>query len=233
LEILAYLKNILARISKKIGDSGNIVFMHQILHFAETAYIETQHLMPLLSGYANPHDFITRLVKKGDLIRLKNGFFVIAEKIQKSPVPYNQIGNLLYGPSYLSFEWALSYYNMIPEGVYVVTSTSATKSKSYTTSLGTFDYHYLSHRRYAIGIDQQKNFAGNFLIATPEKALADLIHFKSRNLENSKDMLIDLVEARRIEEDTLKNLNKNHLLEIAKQYRSKSVNQLVNALGLL
>ncbi|HAB99628.1 MAG TPA: hypothetical protein DCE71_07400 [Parachlamydiales bacterium] len=207
--------------------------MHEILRFAETAYIENQHLMPLLADYANPYDFITRLVKRGDLIRLKNGFFVIAEKIQKSPVPYHQIGNLLYGPSYLSFEWALSYYNMIPEGVYVITSTSATKSRSYTTPLGTFDYHYLNHQRYTVGMDQQKNFAGNFLIATPEKALADLIHFKSKNLESSKDMLIDLIEARRIEESLLKSLNKDHLLEIAERYRSEPVTQLINALGLL
>lgn len=207
--------------------------MHQILHFAETAYIEAQHLIPLLSDYTNPYDFITRLVRKGDLIRLKNGFFVIAEKIQKNPVPYNQIANLLYGPSYLSFEWALSYYGMIPEGVYVITSVSATKSKSYATPLGTFDYHYLSHSRYTIGLDLQKDFAGNFLIATPEKALADLIHFKSKNLETPKDMLLDLVEARRIDETVLKTLNRNHLSEIAENYRSKSVTQLINALGLL
>jgi len=62
---------------------------------------------------------------------------------------------------------------MIPEGVYVVTSASATKSKSYETALGTFDYVYLSHYRYAVGIDQKENAAGRFLIATPEKALAD------------------------------------------------------------
>lgn len=209
------------------------MIMHPILNFAETAYIQAQNLMPLLADHAKPRDFISRLVKKGELIRLKNGFFVIAEKIKKVPVPYNQIANLLYGPSYLSFEWALSYYGMIPEGVYVVTSTSATKSKSYTTPLGTFDYHYLSHNRYAIGIDQKENFAGRFLIATPEKALADLIHFKSRNLETTQDMLIDLIEARRIEEETLKNLNKNLLLDIESRYRSKAVTQLVNALGLL
>src|SRR6266404_1151509 len=105
--------------------------MHQILDFAETAYIEAQNLLPLLSAYTNPHDFLARLVKKGDLIRLKNGFFVIAKKIQKAPVPFAQIANLLHGPSYLSFEWALSYYGMIPEGVYVMTSASAVKSKSY------------------------------------------------------------------------------------------------------
>lgn len=207
--------------------------MHPILGFAETAYIEAQNLIPLLGDYTNPRDFIARLVKRGDLIRLKNGFFVIAEKIKKSAVPYPQIGNLLYGPSYISLEWALSYYGMIPEGVYVVTSVAATKSKSYHTPLGTFDYHYLSHDRYAIGIDQKESFAGRFLIATPEKALADLIHFKSRNLETVEDMLIDLIEARRIDENDLKKLNKAHLLKIANNYHSRAVTQLVHALELL
>jgi predicted transcriptional regulator of viral defense system len=144
---------------------GQEAKMHPILDFAETAYIEAQNLMPLLSEYTNPRDFISRLVKKGDLIRLKNGFFVIADKIKKSPVPYAQIANLLYGPSYISFEWALSYYGMIPEGVYVITNAAATKSKSYRTPLGTFDYHFLSHARYAIGIDQKENFAGRSLKA--------------------------------------------------------------------
>jgi hypothetical protein len=62
--------------------------MHPILSFADTAYIEAQNLMPLLGQYTNPRDFIARLVKRGDLIRLKNGFFVIAEKIKKNPVPF-------------------------------------------------------------------------------------------------------------------------------------------------
>lgn len=206
--------------------------MHPILTFAETAYIKAQNLLPLLSEYTNPHDFLARLVKKGELIRLKNGFFVIAEKIKKSPVPYEQIGNLLYGPSYLSFEWALAYYGMIPEGVYVVTSASAIKSKDFTTPLGTFQYTHLSHSRFAVGIDQKENFSGRFLIATPEKALADLIHFKSKGLE-PKDMLIDLIEGRRIDEDVLKGLDKKHLLEIAEKYRSKTVKNLIHALGLL
>lgn len=206
--------------------------MHPILEFIETAYVETQHLVPLLKDYTNPHDLISRLVKKGELIRLKNGFFVIAEKIQKSSVPFAQIANLLYGPSYLSFEWALSYYGMIPEGVYVMTSVSALKSRAYHTPLGTFDYHFLSHSRYTIGLDQKENDAGKFLIATPEKALADLIHQKSKGLMG-KDLIIDLVEARRIDEDVLRGLNKQHLQEISEIYRSKTVMNLVHALGLI
>ena len=206
--------------------------MHTVLRFAATAYIETQNLKPLLSSYKNPDDFISRLVKSGDLIRLKNGFFLIAEKIEKSPIPYEQIANLLYGPSYLSFEWALSFYKMIPEGVYVVTSASFNKSNNFNTPVGTFDYVYLSHSRYAIGIDQKENSEGRFLIATPEKALADLVHLKNKNLE-SRDLLIDLVEARRIDEDVLKQLNKKHLFDIAENYRSKTVANLINVLGML
>jgi len=207
--------------------------MNPILEHFETAYIESQNLLPILREWAYPKNFISRLVKKGELIRLKNGFFLIANKIKKDPVPFNQIANLLYGPSYLSFEWALSYYGMIPEGVYVVTSASATKSKTYITPLGAFDYYYLSHSRYAMGIDQKKDFGGSYLIATPEKALADVIHFKSRGLESPKDMLIDLVEARRIDDDVLRQLNKNHLVEIAENYKSRAVNQLIQAIGLL
>ena len=206
--------------------------MNSILRFAQTAYIEGHNLMPLLADYTNPSDFISRLVKKGDLIRLKNGFFVIAEKIKDQPVPYGPIANLLYGPSYLSFEWALSYYGMIPEGVYVITSVSTLKSRNFKTPLGTFDYTYLRHARYSIGIEQQENSSGRFLIATPEKALADLVHIRGNGLE-TKDLLLDLVEGRRIDEEYLRKLDKKHLSEIAENYCSESVTNLTRIVGLL
>jgi predicted transcriptional regulator of viral defense system len=206
--------------------------MNSLLDFAKTAYIEAHNLKPFLRDYTNPDDFISRLVKSGKLIRLKNGFFLIAEKIKKNPIPYEQIANLLYGPSYISFEWALSFYGMIPEGVYVVTSVSTGRSKSFTTPVGTFDYTYLNHDRYSIGIDQSENQTGRFLIATPEKALVDLIHFKSKSLEG-KDLIVDLIEARRIDLHDLKNLNKKLILEISEQYRSKTIRNLVNVLGML
>lgn len=206
--------------------------MHPVLRHFQTAYVETQNLLPFLSEYTNPRDLISRMVKRGDLIRLKNGFFIIAEKIRSSPAPYEQIGNLLYGPSYISLEWALSHYQMIPEGVYLVTSVTTNQSKNYPTPIGTFDYTFLNHSRYAIGIDQQQNSGGRYLIATPEKALADLVHFKSRDLKK-KDLLIDLIEGRRIDEGVLKSLNKKHIQEIADNYRSRNVNELSSALGML
>lgn len=206
--------------------------MHPILTFVTTAYIESQNLLPLLSDYTNPNNVISRLVKQGELIRLKKGFFVIADKIKETRVPFEQIGNLLYGPSYLSYEWALSHYGIIPEGVYVVTSASASRSKSYDTPLATFDYHYLSHSRYTIGVETKENSAGKFLIATPEKAIADLVHLKSKGLKG-RELLNDLIESRRIEEQVLRELDKKHLEEISQVYRSETVTNLTNTLGLL
>jgi len=121
---------------------------------------------------------------------------------------------------------------MIPEGVYVVTSACASHTKIFNTTVGTFEYAYLSHLRYAIGIDQKENEFGRFLIATPEKALADLVHMKSKKLKD-KDLLDDLIEARRMDEHLLKNLDKKLLIEIAENYRSKAVTNLVNVLGML
>jgi hypothetical protein len=206
--------------------------MNKLLKNCQTAYIQTQNLLPFLTDYTNPRDFIARLVKRGDLVRLKNGFFLIAEKIETTPPPFEQIANLLYGPSYISLEWALSYYGMIPEGVYVVTSVTVNQSKNFPTEIGSFSYKYLNRSRYAVGIDQKENSGGRYLIATPEKALADVVHFKAKKL-SKKDLLVDLIEGRRIEEENLKALDRKKMQEIADNYHSQAVDELVNALGLL
>jgi len=206
--------------------------MHPILGFCKLPYIDRSTLAPFLQRYTNPDDFLSRLVKKGDLIRLKNGFYLISDLIENQQIPYEQISNQLYGPSYVSLEWALSYYQMIPEGVFTVTSVSILRSKNFKTPICEFEYFHLSMPKYRCGQSIEKNSIGNFLIATPEKALADLVFFKSKNL-NAKELMVDLVESRRIDIDKLRNLNKNHLLEIKNAYRSKSVNTLVEVIGLL
>ncbi|NBO24527.1 MAG: hypothetical protein EBU93_04770 [Chlamydiae bacterium] len=206
--------------------------MHPALRFYKLSYIDSQSLLPLLRDYTNPNDFLSRLVKSGQLIRLKNGFYLISELIENQPIPFEQIGNQLYGPSYISLEWALSYYGLIPEGVYKVTSVSFLRSKTFKTPVGEFDYKHLSISKFAIGQALGKNQTGNFLIATPEKALIDLVYFKCKKM-NAEDLMIDLVEGRRIDIDRLKNLNKAHLLEIKNDYKSQIVNTLVEVIGLL
>jgi predicted transcriptional regulator of viral defense system len=177
------------------------------------------------------------MVKNGDLIRLKNGFYLIADKIGEGSnrvIPYEQVANLLYGPSYVSLEWALSFYGMIPERVNTVTSMTLGRNKEFHTSVGDFVYYSLASDSYSIGITQQKasDFIGGFLMASPEKALADLVFKTCKGL--NKDQLKDeLLESKRIDRDSFQNLDKSLLKRIAQSYSAKRVSDLVDLIGVI
>lgn len=202
--------------------------LRELLKF-ETPYIDMQTLKAMLHEYQNPNDYIWRLVKSGDLIRLKNGFFVIRDQIQEKSVSFEQIANLLLGPSYASLEYAMAFYGMIPEAAYVYSSMTIHRSKNFYTEIGTFSYYHLSLDRYSVGVTHKKNQLGGFLIATPEKALADHVFQLCQGL-NKRELLIDLIESKRIELSTLKNLDKILMLQIAKAYHSKVIKTLAEVI---
>lgn len=211
--------------------------MKNILKSVETPYIDAQTLLNLLACYRRPREAILRMVKNEELIRLKNGFYLISEKIthgSSKVIPFEQVANLLYGPSYVSLEWALSFYGMIPERVHTVTSTTLGRNKEYHTSIGDFSYFSLSSESYFIGIVQKKSqdFVGGFLIASPEKALADTVFKRCKNLD--KDQLkSELLESMRINRECFLALNKKLLEDIAKSYRAKHVYYLMDLIGVL
>jgi len=203
--------------------------MREILETIETPYVDSQTLLAHLTDYRNPRDWIARMVKKGELLRLKNGFFLIASRFRRNQAdyPYEQVANLLYGPSYVTLEWALSFYHFIPERVSVVTSVTIGSNKAFATPIGNFTYHYLNRSRYSVGIDHKKihGQVGGFLMATPEKALADWVFFTCKKM-NENELLQDLLEAKRIEKKNLQSLNKKMMEEIVKHYKSEVVKNL-------
>jgi predicted transcriptional regulator of viral defense system len=211
--------------------------MRDRLKRIKTPYVDAQTLLNLLSDYRKPRECILRMVKNKELIRLKNGFYLIADKIHSDSstvIPYEQIANLLYGPSYVSLEWALSFYGMIPERVHTVTSMTLGKDKEFHTPVGDFIYYKQSSKSYSVGITQKQtsDFIGGFLIATPEKALADLVCKTCKGL--NKDQLIEeLLESKRIDREVFRRLDKNLLLEIRQSYRKKSIDYLMDLIGLL
>ena len=211
--------------------------MKNRLKLIETPYIDTQTLLKLLNDYKKPREVILRMVKNEELIRLKNGFYLISEKITHGStkvIPFEQVANLLYGPSYVSMEWALYFYGMIPEKVHTITSMTLGRNKEYHTSVGDFSYYTLSSERYPVGITQKKSpdFPGGFLIASPEKALADTVFKTCKNF--NKDQLKDeLLESKRIDQGCFRGLNKALLEAIAKSYRAKYVYYLVDLVGVL
>lgn len=211
--------------------------MRNILKLIETPYIDAQTLLKLLANYKRPREAILRMIKNEELIRLKNGFYLISEKITHGSVkiiPFEQIANLLYGPSYISMEWALSFYGMIPERVHTVTSMTLGRNKEYHTPVGDFSYFTLSSKSYSIGITQKKSpdFVGNFLIASPEKALADMVFKTCKNLDKYQ-LKDELLESKRIDQKCFHELDKGLLEDIVKSYRAKHVHYLSDIVGVL
>lgn len=210
--------------------------MREILDTFLTSYVDSQTLLAHLHDYQNPRDCIARMVKKGELIRLKNGFYLIASRFRRGEKdhPFEQIANLLYGPSYVSLEWALSFYHMIPERVTVVTSVTTGSNKEFETPIGSFTYRHLSLPRYSVGIGRKElvGKVGGFLLATPEKALADWVFFTCQGM-NEETLLRDLLESKRIEKGNLLGLNKESMADIAEQYRSEIIKTLRDVITTL
>ncbi len=133
-------------------------------------------LTTTLSGYKSPANKVASLEKKGDLIRLKKGLFVISTEVSHQPVSRELIANHLYGPSYVSLESALSFYGLIPEKVYAVRSRATRRAKNFSTPLGNFEYAACPEDYFSIGIRQEiVNNQYAYLIASPEKAICDMI----------------------------------------------------------
>jgi predicted transcriptional regulator of viral defense system len=222
-------EKIASKYPKKLEISLESGTMREILDTIETPYVDCQTLLARLSGYQNPRDWISRMVQKGELWRLKNGFFLIGSRFLRGhgDYPYEQIANLLYGPSYVSLEWALSFYNFIPERVSAITSVTIGSSKAFDTPIGNFTYRHVRNSRYCLGIDR-KNIpgqVGGFLIATPEKALADWVYFTCNDMDK-KELLQDLLEAKRIDKSTLQSLDNEMMEAIAHRYNSAVVRRL-------
>lgn len=211
--------------------------MKNLFKGIETPYVDAQTLLQLLADYKRPREAISRMVENEELLRLKNGFYLISKKIihgATKVIPFEQVANLLYGPSYVSMEWALSFYGMIPERVHTITSMTLGRNKEYHTSVGDFTYFALSSESYPIGITQKKSsdFIGGFLIASPEKALADTV-FKTCKKLNKEQIKVELLESKRIDRNCFRELDKDLVALIAKSYHARHVDYFADLVGVL
>ena len=160
---------------------------------------------------------ISSLEDEGKIIRLKRGLYVASPEFSDKLLSLNLIANHLYGPSYVSCQSALAYYGLIPERVYGITSMTMKHSRKFTNSLGTFDYIRCEQDVFAIGLDMQRESDVSFVIATPEKALCDLIATTpGLNLRYTNEILTWLEDDIRFDMDEFFKLNVSILEEYAK-----------------
>lgn len=142
--------------------------MQQI--FADEPLLDTLRMKQVLAGVADQRGKIARLLEAGDLILLRRGLY--AGRRDLDPLA---LAGPIYGPSYVSFETALSWHGMIPEGVTAVLSATPRRPAEFANAFGNFRYLTVPRAAYPVGITRVEAGGIPFLIASPTKALADRI----------------------------------------------------------
>lgn len=163
----------------------------------------------MLSKYNRVNDKISELLKNKELTALRRGLYVAGPETDLPTPNKFLIANHLRGPSYISLETALSYWQMIPEHVYEISSVTLKTTKTYTNAIGRFSYAYIAAPYYSFGIQSiQITAMQTALIASREKALCDKIILTAgvqlRSIQQTYDFLL---EDMRIEKDILSALN--------------------------
>ncbi|MCT7609740.1 hypothetical protein N5U14_02660 [Aliarcobacter butzleri] len=180
----------------------------------------------LEKSISNVNEKISNLVKNGELVRLKKGFYTFSKLYQTKPINLISVANTLYSPSYVSFDYALSYHGMIPERVNEVTSATSKNEKLFDTPIGRFSYKKVSPEAYSLGIDWvYDDVEGGRFIATAEKALCDKIKYdRGIGTLTQASMIEYLKYDLRI--DITKPLNYELIEIIATAYKSRNLKTL-------
>ena len=175
-------------------------------------------LMDELKGYVNPAAKIARMVKAGEIIRIKQGLYETDPHAEGVG-----IAEAIYGPSYLSFEYALSYHGLIPEAVYQYTSATFEKkrTKLFETSFGVFSYQDVPSPAFSLGVQLILKDDYSFRLATPEKALCDEL-YKLPPCANRTELEQLLFDNLRVDREAVLGLNLEELKDLSSLYQTKN-----------
>jgi len=163
-------------------------------------------LKQALSAYKNPRVKINDLLKKGHIIRVKKGLYVFGPELARGPYVKESLANLIYGPSYISLEYALYFYGLIPERVETVTSVTDKRKKLFNTPVGIFSYRYIHPSLYPHGVTLYKmDQYHSILLASREKAICDMLYFSDDMADEAqieayflRDLRMELAQLRRL-----------------------------------
>lgn len=165
----------------------------------------------------------SRWVKAGHLLRLKRGLYCLPPGATPR-FSLTWLANRLYSPSYLSFEFMLSWYDLIPERVAVLTSISTRKTLRLTNSVGQFVYRTLQPSHFFGFEERRDEYQAPVLMAQPEKALLDYIYL-SRDWQATPQYIVEGLRLQQLDQ-----LNFRRLAQWAEAFHSK---KLIRAVAVL
>lgn len=185
--------------------------------------ITTNMLKEKYSNYANPLDKIKRDTDKGIIFRLTKGIY----ETNRNVSPF-LLASSIVSPSYLSFDWALSYYNLIPERVYSITSATFDnhKNKTFENSFGRFEYSDVVANAFPYGITYIEQEGYTVKIAMKEKAICDSL-YKWRVVKNIDELKELLFIDKRIDESEFRTCDFKLMTRLASLYKKTNLKLLI------
>jgi hypothetical protein len=137
--------------------------------------VDALQVKALLGNTSDKRGKIARMIRSGDLFQLRRGLYATRRDLN----PFCLAAGI-YGPSYISYETALSYYGLIPEAVYEITSATLKRPAEFQNIFGRFHYRRVPESVYPVGIERVTESGLPFLIASPTKAVCDRIALEPR-----------------------------------------------------
>ena len=159
---------------------------------------------------------------KGYLKKIVKGYYVFSDLELNDNVLY-EIGNRIYRPSYISFQTALSYYGLIPESVYGMTSASTRKTYHFKTPIAEFVYRTIKPRLF-FGYHLVKYDHKYFKMASMEKAILDYFYVNSYLKEKNG------FESLRINQDIFfKQVHEEMLYQYLEKFAQKALTKRIES----
>lgn len=182
----------------------------------------TSELITKYDNYTDAKGKIRRLVQKEKLIPITKGLY--EDDIAVNPL---YLAPWICSPSYISFDYALSLYGLIPEAVYAYTSATfgKRKIKEYRNAFGFYVYRDVPKTVYPYGVLTKIDAPYSYNIASREKALCDKL-YSIKPVKNQKELRYLLFDDLRIDEDAFWAMNMDDILFIAPLYHSSNLDHL-------
>ncbi|MBL7112081.1 MAG: hypothetical protein ISS19_09085 [Bacteroidales bacterium] len=172
---------------------------------------------------------LVRWQQKGYIIKIRNGWYCFTGSKSNGNIPW-LAANLIFKPSYISLNSALSYYDLIPEAVYTTTSITTKKTNNFNTTLGNYTYNHVKPEIFSFGqtlIDFDTTpvhpDTGTYrkgrkiLLAEPEKAILDFFYINS-NYNTEKD-----IEHLRLDGTILNEMLKEKFYTYLEKYKNRAL----------
>jgi len=162
--------------------------------------------------------------QSGQIVSLRQGWYAFVDYQQQAGYAHYFAGKI-YAPSYISLHTALAFYGIIPEAVVEITSVTTQKTTRFNNAFATYSYQTIQPKLF-FGYEAKTLSDGKtYMMATPEKALLDLLYLYPQYKTEQ-----DLLELRLDEDWVRDELNRKRLINYLQRINSKALTQRVNKL---